>query len=92
MAIREVVPVRNDVVDRTARLAERNAAVHAARTLLRRFILLERLNELVIGAHTLVDRQRHLVDAGKLHESGDLAHYATCLCLAAACLPATCLT
>src|SRR5450755_4538720 len=38
----EVVPVGNDVVHRTTGLAERDAAVHAARTLLRRFVVLER--------------------------------------------------
>jgi hypothetical protein len=36
LEIDEVVPVRNDVVDGAAGLAERNAAIHAARALLRR--------------------------------------------------------
>src|SRR5206468_12736299 len=33
LPVHEIVPVRNDVVDRAARHAERDAAVHAARTL-----------------------------------------------------------
>src|SRR5450432_983418 len=63
MPVYEVVPVGNDVVHRTTGLAERDAAVHAARTLLRRFVVLEREDELAIAAHTLLHRQRGFGDA-----------------------------
>ena len=42
LPVDQVVPVRNDVVDRAAGLAERDAAIHAARALLRRRVVVER--------------------------------------------------
>ena len=72
--VHQVVPVGNDVVHRASGLAERNAAIHAARTLLRRFVVLERENEFAIAAHALLDRERDFRDAFQLHETGDLAH------------------
>src|SRR4029450_552696 len=80
----EVVPVRDDVVDRAARLAERDAAVHAARALLRRGVVLERQHELAVVAHALARGLRDLGDALELHEAGDLAHYAAAFWLAGA--------
>ncbi len=63
LPVDEIVPVRNDVVDRAAGLAERDAAVHAARALLRRFVVLERQHELAVVPDALGDRQRDLLDA-----------------------------
>src|SRR6266478_2869770 len=42
MPIDEIVPVRDDVVDRAAGLTERDATIHAPRALLRRLVILER--------------------------------------------------
>ena len=47
-AIDEIIPVGNDVVDRAAGLAERNAAVHAARALLFRLVVLQRDHKFAI--------------------------------------------
>src|SRR4029079_651541 len=74
LAIDEIVPVRNDVVDRAARLAERDAAIHAARALLDRGLVLQREDELAIIGDALRHRQRDFMDAPQLHEAGDLAH------------------
>src|SRR5665213_3284040 len=70
----QVVPVRNDVVDWAAGLAERNSAIHAARTLLRRCRIVQRQHELAVMLEPLGDRLRHFGDALELEESGDLAH------------------
>src|SRR6185436_8943072 len=43
----EVVPVRDDIVDRATGHAKRDAAIHAARTLNARFLIAERMHELV---------------------------------------------
>src|SRR6185369_11863795 len=75
VAVNEVVPVGDDVVDRTAALAERDAAVHAACALRRCFFAGQRRDELAGVAHALGDRQRRLGDALALHEAGHLAHY-----------------
>src|SRR4029079_493611 len=72
LPVDEVVPVGNDVVDRAAALAERNAAVHAARALLRGRRILEGVNELAIVPHALVDRIGNLRDPLQFHEAGDL--------------------
>ena len=74
LPVDEIVPVGDDVVDRTAALAERDAAVHAARALRRRRLVGERQHELAIILHALLRRQRDLLDARELHEAGDLAH------------------
>src|SRR4029453_11257238 len=81
MAKDEIVPVGNDFVDRAAGLTERDAAVHAARALFRRFLILEREDEFPIIAHALGNRQQDFLDALELHETGDLAHHAVSFCL-----------
>jgi len=73
MPVNKVVPVRNDVVDRTPALTERNPAVHAPRALRRCFLVLERENEFAVAANPLIDGQHDLGDALQLHESGDLS-------------------
>ncbi len=74
LAVNEVVPVRNDVVDRAARHAERDAAIHAARSLSRRRLVRQACIELAVvllaGLFGLVRLREALV----LHETGDLPH------------------
>jgi hypothetical protein len=77
LAVNEVVPVRDDVVDGTPGLAERNAAIHAARTLLRRRVVGKRQHELAEVPDALGRRKRDLLDPRELHETGDLPHRAT---------------
>jgi hypothetical protein len=54
LQVDEIVPVRNDVVDGAAALAERDAAIHAARALLRRGVVVERDDELAIVGDALL--------------------------------------
>ena len=53
--INQVVPVGNDVVDRAAGVAERNAAIHAARGLRAHFFFRERLIDLEVVVDALGD-------------------------------------
>ena len=74
VAVGEIVPVGDDVAERTAVVAERNAAVHAARRL-----LLHRLRRrielhLVPVADALLDRPVRRVLAPELQESRHLTH------------------
>ena len=80
LPVDEVVPVGNDVVDGTARHAERDAAIHAPRALLRRLVVLECDDEFAVVAQPLGRRQRDFLDPLELHEARDLAHYAAALC------------
>ncbi len=82
-AIHQVVPVGNDVVDRAAVVAERDAAIHATRALLLGFGIGEMRDELVVVLGTLLDWRVALADALKLHETSWLAHYAASFCCAA---------
>ena len=75
VAVHEVVPVRDDVAERTALVAERNAAVHAARRLLLELGLREGEIDLFPVAQTLVDRTRRPLLALDLEEAGDLTHW-----------------
>src|SRR4029078_12323390 len=50
VAVDEVVPVRNEVPERTAVVAERHAALHAACTLLAQLEQRQRANELEVVA------------------------------------------
>jgi hypothetical protein len=61
-------------VDRAAGLAERDSAVHAARALLGRLVVLQRKNELAVVAHSLACRLRRFGDALQFEKPGDLAH------------------
>ena len=76
MAVHEIVPVGNDVVDRAAGLAERDAAVHAARALLRGLVVLQRDDELAVVAHAQRYRLRGLLDPLQLEEPRHLPHQA----------------
>src|SRR6185436_9050154 len=74
LPVNQVVPVRNDVVDRAACHAERDAAVHATRALDTRLLVREMQDELavVLDAFALVlgGFRQPLV----FHEAGDLSH------------------
>jgi hypothetical protein len=74
VAVDQVVPVRDDVVDRAAVMAERDAAIHAARSLRLEGLIGQRLRELA----PRMDPLRHLlvvaVLAFDLEEPGRLAH------------------
>src|SRR5580704_3448190 len=77
VAVDQVVPVRDDVVDWAAVMAERDAAIHAARSLRLEGLIGQRLRELA----PRMDPLRHLlvvaVLAFDLEEPGRLAHAAT---------------
>ena len=66
--VHEVVPVRDDVVDRAAGLAERDAAIHAARALLGRLVVLQREHELAVVAYPLVGRLRRFRRSAAVRE------------------------
>src|SRR5690606_11591744 len=73
-AIYQIVPVRNDVVDRAALMTKRDAAIHAARALLAEFSIAKRNDELLIVLEALFDGSIGAVVARELHETGGLAH------------------
>ena len=61
----EVVPVRDQVVHRAAVVAERDAALHAAGTLLGELGVGERVDELVVVEHPLGGRTLRVVDPAR---------------------------
>src|SRR5690606_7173631 len=67
-------PVRDLVVDRAARVTERNPAIHAARGLVARSGVAERDVELAVVAQTLLDRPVLPVAPVDLEEPRNLAH------------------
>src|SRR5262249_5411422 len=82
----EIVPFRDQVVDRAARrhafeqrpgMAEWHAAIHAAGTLLAQFLFVGVLMELEPVADPLRRRASHRQFTAIFHESGWLAHAAT---------------
>src|SRR5574343_245285 len=83
-AVNQIVPVRNDVVDRATVVAERNAAIHAARALRLGSVVRQGLDEFLVVRQALFDRFVGLFEALELHESSRLAHYAASFCAAAA--------
>ena len=73
-------------------LAERNAAIHAARALVARLLVLQREDELAVVRDPFGGRQRAFGEPLQLHEAGDLAHHAASFCLGdAAGFAAVCL-
>jgi hypothetical protein len=74
VAIDEIVPVRDLVVDRTARVTVRDAAIHAAGRLLGDFLLGQRDDELAPMLEALVHRPVVPVLAVELHEARNLSH------------------
>ena len=70
----QVVPVRNDVVDRAAAHAERNAAVHAARALDLGLVVVQVMDELAPVLDALFLRLARLGQPLVLQKSRYLAH------------------
>ena len=74
LPVHQVVEVRNDVVDRAAAVAERRAAVHAARALDLGLLVSEADDEFLVVLHALRHRAVALLDALVFHEAGDFSH------------------
>src|SRR5262249_19213119 len=76
-AIHQVVPVRDDVAERTALVAERDAAIHASRPLRAKLVLGQLEIILAPILQALGDRTPRRRLALDLHESGYFAHLVT---------------
>src|SRR5580704_15858242 len=76
-AVGEVVPVGDLVVDRTADVTIRDAAIHAARRLITRRLFAQRQHELAIVANSVGGRRVAPVRTIDLQEPRDLAHLVT---------------
>ena len=74
IAIDQVVPVRDQVVDRTAVVTERNAAGHAARRLPLDIAGRQRLDELAPGLEARLARLIAAIAALDFQKAGGLAH------------------
>ena len=70
----EVVPVRDQVAERAAVMAERDAALHAARALARRLVLGQDLVDLLEVGHALARIALRRRRTGDLQESAELSH------------------
>ena len=77
VAVDEVVPVGDQVSERAAVVAKRNAALHAAGALMLQLDERQRADELAVVADALGRRPLGRVGARELLEAADLAHYAT---------------
>src|SRR5918999_695032 len=78
VAVHEVVPVRDQVPERAAVVAERHAALHAAPALLAQALDGERVHELAVVADPPRGVALRLADALDLEEPSELAHHAAC--------------
>ena len=76
VAIHEVVPVGNEIPERAAVMAERHAALHAARALVPELDERKRAHELAVVADALARNTLGRIRAVELLEASDLAHYA----------------
>ena len=74
VAIDQVVPVGNDVSQRAAGVAKRNAAVHAPRALRLQFLRRQDLEKLVVMLESLGHGLLGHVVAAILHESANVTH------------------
>ncbi len=72
--VHQVVEVRNDVVDRAAAVAERRAAVHAARGLHLGVVDLQADDEFLVVLQARLHGRVALLEALVLHEAGDFSH------------------
>src|SRR5262249_15753415 len=70
----QVIPVRNDVVDRTGVMAEGRAAIHAARTLPAQLVLGQRLDEFAPMLEPVLDRCIGAVAPLELEKTRWIAH------------------
>ena len=75
-AINQVIPIGNDVVDWTARVAERYSAIHAAGSLLLLLFLWKRAVDFHPVVDTFYDGTPLRQLARKLHESSRFTHVA----------------
>ena len=82
--VNQVIPVGNDVVHRTAVVAERNAAIHAACALNLGLFVGQGVDEFLVVFQALFDRLVSLGKTLEFHESSRLAHYAASFRAAAA--------
>src|SRR6185436_13579814 len=76
VTVDEVVPVGDQVAERAAVMAERHAALHAARALRLELDERERLDELAVVADALPRVALRRVVAVVLEEAAQLPHYA----------------
>ena len=74
IAIDQIVPIRNDVVQRAAGMAERHAAIHAARALGPNFLLWKILVDLEPIVDALGDRPARGRFARVFEKAGDFTH------------------
>src|SRR5690606_1228739 len=75
LAIDQIIPVRNDVIDRATGHAERNTAVHAARTLYACLIIRQTQDKFLVVLDALLDWCTGLGQTLVFEETGNLAHY-----------------
>ena len=75
VAVDEVVPVRDEVPERAAVVAERHAAVHAARALVLQLLRRALLQELLVVLDALLRVAVGEVRAVDLEEAAELAHH-----------------
>jgi len=74
VAVDEIVPVRNEIPERAAVMAERHAAFHAPRALLAQLDERQELHEFAVVADALAGRALGRVRARDLEEGAELAH------------------
>jgi hypothetical protein len=74
IVVDQVVPLGNDVVDRAAVVAKRNAAIHAACRLVARGLVFQRDDEFVVVFEAIGNRDVVAVASADLDESCSLTH------------------
>ncbi|MNQ59209.1 hypothetical protein D3C85_734410 [compost metagenome] len=74
LLVHQVIPVRDDVVDRAAVVAERDAAVHAARRLLLGLVVGQVQHEFAPVLQPLLRGLGGLLQTLKFHKAGNLSH------------------
>src|SRR4029453_16256663 len=75
VAVDQIVPVRNDIAKRTAVMAKRDAAVHAARGLVGERGLRIRRVDFAPVAKALDERRRRMLWARDFDKTGGLPHW-----------------
>src|SRR3569623_565526 len=73
-AINQIVPVRNDVIDRAAGIAERDAAVHAARALNFRLIIGQMQRKFLVMLGAFFGGLARFLQALELQKAGYFSH------------------
>ena len=72
--VNQVIPVRNDIVNRTALVAKGNAAIHTARALLAYVILIQRDDKFVVMLDAIGSRCIATIQPFILEETGWFTH------------------